>query len=161
MFAGNQRTLDLFQVALGIQDPWYIADYSFNAEEKKLTLHIDFKEGARFDCPQCGAPGAKPYDTAIREWRHLNFFEHSTTITARVPRVECSAPGCSATKTITVTWAAKGSRFTLLFEAYIMTLASEMPIKAIADLVGEYDQRIWTIVHRNVEEVLALEITPL
>lgn len=157
MFAGNQRTLDLFQAALGIQDPWYIADYSFNTEEKKLTLHIDFKEGARFDCPQCGAPGAKPYDTAIREWRHLNFFEHNTTITARVPRVECSAPGCSATKTITVTWAAKGSRFTLLFEAYIMTLASEMPIKAIADLVGEYDQRIWTIVHRNVEEALALE----
>ena len=38
-----------------------------------------------------------------------------------------------------------------------MTLASEMPIKAIADLVGEYDQRIWTIVHRNVEEALALE----
>ena len=48
MFAGNQRTLDLFQAALGIQDPWYIADYSFNTEEKKLTLHIDFKEGARF-----------------------------------------------------------------------------------------------------------------
>lgn len=157
MFAGDQRTLALFQTALGIHEPWYIAEYSFDAKERKLNLHIDFKEGARFDCPQCGAPGAKPYDTAIREWRHLNFFEHSTTITARVPRVECSVLDCPAVKTITVPWAAKGSRFTLLFEAYIMTLASEMPIKAIADLVGEYDQRIWTIVHRNVEEALALE----
>jgi transposase len=38
-----------------------------------------------------------------------------------------------------------------------MVLAAEMPVKAIADMVGEYDQRIWKIINRNVEEALAKE----
>jgi transposase len=45
----------------------------------------------------------------------------------------------------------------MLFEAFIMVLAAEMPVKAIADMVGEYDQRIWKIINRNVEEALAKE----
>jgi len=137
--------------------PWYVSEYNFDPLEKTLDLYIDFEKGATFTCPECGAEDAEPYDTSERKWRHLNFFEHRTDITARVPRVKCTTSDCGVVKTITVPWASKGSRFTLLFEAYIMALAPEMPVKAIADMVGEYDQRIWTIIDRNVETALSKE----
>ena len=157
MLTAHEKTLSLFQAALGIQDPWYISDYKFSAEENKLSLQVDFKRGATFPCPDCGVEGAEPYDTKERTWRHLNFFEHRTDITARVPRVKCTASDCGKVKTISVPWAAKGSRFTLLFEAYVMTLVAHMPVKAVADMVGEYDQRLWTILTRNVNEAMSRE----
>lgn len=42
-----------------------------------------------------------------------------------------------------VPWARPGSGVTLLFEALTMALVAEMPGKAVGDLVGEYDTRIW------------------
>ena len=41
------------------------------------------------------------------------------------------------------------SDFTLLFEAMVMAMAKEMPVKALAGLVGEEDKRIWRIVHHS------------
>ena len=55
-------------------------------------------------------------------------------------------------KTVAVPWAREGSGFTLLFEAFVMTLAKEMPVNAIARLVGEYDTRIWRILTHYVEQ---------
>lgn len=157
MYGAKDHILSLFQSALGIEEPWYISEYKFDPEERTLDLYIDFEKGAKFTCPVCGAENAQPYDTSERKWRHLNFFQHRTDLTARIPRVKCMDPDCGLIKTITAPWATKGSRFTLLFEAYIMVLAAEMPVKAIADMVGEYDQRIWKIIDRNVEEALAKE----
>ena len=54
---------------------------------------------------------------------------------------------------------AGGSDFTLLFEALVMALAKEMPVKAIAGLVGEHDTKIWRIVHHYVD--LAVEAQDL
>ena len=44
------------------------------------------------------------------------------------------------------------SGFTLLFEAFIMALAKEMPVNAIARLVNEHDTRLWRILHHYVEQ---------
>ena len=49
-------------------------------------------------------------------------------------------------------WGRRDSGFTLLFEAFIMTLASQMPVMAIARLVKEHDTRLWRIVHHYVEK---------
>jgi transposase len=54
-----------------------------------------------------------------------------------------------------VAWARPGSGFTLLFEALVMVLAKEMPIRALAGLVGEHDTRVWQIVHHYVEAARA------
>ncbi|MCA1681337.1 MAG: ISL3 family transposase, partial [Actinobacteria bacterium] len=48
-------------------------------------------------------------------------------------------------------WARAQSGFTLLFEALVMALAKQMPIAAIAALVGEHDTRLWRIVHHYVD----------
>ena len=143
------RDTDLFQMALGLFPPWLVERCRFDPEEKQLDIYIDFSRGGEFSCPECGRQGCKAYDTHDKIWRHLNFFEHVTYLHVRTPRVEC--PDCGI-KLVPVPWAREGSGFTLLFEAFIMAMAKEMPINAIARLVGEHDTRIWRILHHYVEE---------
>ena len=143
----NRSTLE---AALGLTPPWKVTDDKFSLEEKRLDITIDFEPGSTFSCPVCGEEGAKAYDTQERTWRHLNFFQHETYLHARIPRIECPK-GCGI-KTVTIPWARSRSGFTLLFEALIMTMAREMPVAAIAALVGEYDTRIWRVIHHHVEE---------
>jgi len=142
----NHSTLEK---ALGLTEPWRVVKDTFSAKEKRLDITINFPRGSKFPCPDCGAE-SKAYDSEIKTWRHLNFFQHETYLHARVPRVECSQ-GCGI-KTVEVPWARQRSGFTLLFESLIMTLAREMPVAAIAKLVGEHDTRIWRILHYYVEE---------
>lgn len=143
----------LFTAALGLTPPWKVTKINFSAANKQLDIHIDFPPGSTFVCPVCGRDGAHAYDTTEKTWRHLNFFQHRTYLHARVPRVECSY-GCGI-KTVEVPWSRPESGFTLLFEAFIMTLAREMPVKAIAELVGEHDTRLWRILHHYVHQARA------
>lgn len=76
--------------------------------------------------------------------------QHETYLHARVPRVECPQ-GCGI-KTVEVPWTRSRSGFTALFEALIMVMAREMPVAAIAAMVGEHDTRIWRVLHHHVEE---------
>ena len=134
--------------------PWLVARCTFQVHEKRLDIHLDFPAGSVFTCAACGRDGCKVHDTTERTWRHLNFFEHETYLHARLPRTEC--PDCGV-KTVAVPWAREGSGFTLLFEAFVMTLAKEMPVNAIARLVQEHDTRIWRILHHYVEQARAAQ----
>lgn len=139
----------LFALALGLQRPWFVASCSFDAEEKQLDLHLDFEQGARFPCPSCGRLGCAVHDTFDKQWRHLNFFEHRTYLHARTPRTECDQCGV---KLVRVPWSRPDSGFTLLFDALVMMLAKQMPVEAIARLVGEHDTRLWRVLHHYTEE---------
>ena len=140
---------DLFQMALGLFPPWLVERCTFDPEQKQLDIYIDFSRGGEFPCPECGRLGCKAYDTLNKVWRHLNFFQHVSYLHVRTPRVEC--PTCGV-KQAPVPWAREASGFTLLFEAFIMAMAKEMPVNAIARLVGEHDTRIWRILHHYVEK---------
>ena len=142
------RDNELFQMALGLFPPWTVIEIKFNANKKQLDIWIDFSTGGEFSCPTCDRGGCKAYDTENKRWRHLNFFEHVTYLHVRTPRIKC--PECGV-KTVSVPWAREGSGFTKLFEAFIMVLAKEMPVNAIARLVGEHDTRIWRILNHYVE----------
>jgi len=141
----------LFSAALGLEEPWEVMDVKFDPERRRLDLRIDFRKGARFPCPECGAAGCKVHDTESHTWRHLNFFEHEAYLHARVPRVVCSEHG---TRQVRVPWARERSDFTLLFEALVMALVKETPVKAIAGLVGEHDTKIWRVVHHYVDRAV-------
>jgi transposase len=140
----------LFEAALGVKSPWKVTKISFSVEQRRLDIGLDFERGGTFVCPECGAAGAKAYDTQEEEWRHLNFFQHETYLRARVPRVTC--PNGCGVKKAEVPWARPGSGFTLLFEALIMALVGQMTVAAVARLVGEHDTRIWRVIHRHVAE---------
>jgi hypothetical protein len=65
------------------------------------------------------------HDTVQRSWEHLVFFEHRTTIHARVPRVTTPS---GAVKTVEVPWVRAYRGFTLLMEAYLLAMAKVLPI---------------------------------
>lgn len=145
----------LFAIALGLTAPWKIANIEFTPEDKRLDIHLDFEPGAKFVCPSCSSQDATAYDSTIKTWRHLNFFQHATYLHARVPRIQCEH-GFSI-KQVELPWSRPQSGFTLLFEAYIMMLAKEMPVNAIAQLVGEHDIRLWRILNHYVDKACAKE----
>jgi transposase len=138
----------LFTMALGLSSPWEVKELVFTAESRRLDIRIDFPRGSSFPCPECGEP-SKVHDTEEKSWRHLDFFQHSAYLTARVPRCRCDQHGV---KQVHVPWARPGSGFTLLFEALLMALMREMPVKAVARIVGEHDTRLWRLVDHHVEE---------
>jgi transposase len=149
------RPEELFGLALGIEDPWQVVSVVFSKEAKRLDINIDFKRGASFPCPVCGDL-VSAYDTVDKTWRHMNFFQYETYLTARIPRVKCPKEGCGV-KLVEVPWARAGSGFTLLFEALIMVLAREMPIKIEATHLGEHDTRIWRVIDHYVGEARTRE----
>jgi len=143
---------DLFALALGLTRPWYVARNDLDTVKRQLEIGIDFERGGTFACPECGQAGCKAYDTEERRWRHLNFFEFETVLSARVPRIDCSSCG---KRPVQVPWARPGSGFTLLFEALLLTMVPHMPVPAAARLVGEHDTRLWRVIHHYVDQAVA------
>ena len=138
---------ELFGVALGIEEPVYIDEIAFDSAEGELHIHMNFRRGGRFPCSDCGADGQPVHDTVKKTWRHLNFFQYKCYIHLRTPRTKC--PKCGERLWIPP-WGRKQSGFTVLFEAFVMALAKEMPMSRIGELVGEQDTRVWRIVRHHV-----------
>lgn len=93
--------------------PWKVSTCNFDPVAKTLELGIDFERGARFADLET-AEACPVHDTVQRSWEHLRFFEHRTTILARVPRVTTLS---GAVKTVEVPWARPNGGFILLMEA--------------------------------------------
>lgn len=145
----------LFTMALGLQTPWSVTDVRFDAKLKEIHFDVRFKAGSRFACPSCGAADQPVHDTRPRTWEHLRFFEHKAFIHAAVPRVACGQ--CRKTGQVPVPWARSGSGFSQLFDAFVIALAREMPVNAIADLLGVGDDRIWRVLEHYVPAARAQE----
>jgi transposase len=147
----------LFALALGLNEPWYIERIEFDPGKRRLDLFLEFKKGARFLCPECGSGDGElcsVHDTKERTWRHLDFFQHQAYLTARVPRVTCSTHGVHQ---VNVPWARAGSGFTLLFEALALCMAKEMTVAGLAKVMGCGEATLWRILARYVTETVARE----
>ena len=144
----------LFEMALNLQSPWKIEGVRFESQAGKareLRITLGFTRGSRFMDSAGVACGV--HDTVVREWQHLNFFEHSCVLECKVPRIMTSE---GKVITVAVPWAREGSGFTLLFEAFAMMLIeSEMPIKKVAKLLHVYDKRIWRVFSYWVRKAVA------
>jgi len=138
----------LFTQALSLASPWKVVSSDFDPVGKSLELVIDFERGARFPDPETGVP-CPVHDTVRRSWEHLRFFEHKTTISARVPRIKTPS---GAVKTIEVPWAKPHGGFTLMMEAYLLTLARVLPVAEVSRLTSVSEDRIWHLVRTRVEE---------
>lgn len=140
---------ELFKLGLGLAAPWTVSTVNLQLDKKRLDITVDFASGSQFPCPECGLP-CKVFDTAEREWRHLNFFEYLTYLRARQPRTDCAAHGI---RTVTVPWSRVGAHFTLLFEALVVELArSGLTVNALSRVVGETDTRVWRVLDFHVAE---------
>ena len=141
----------LFEAALGIAPPWFVAGVRFDEASKVLTVGVDFTAGSRFGVE--GATGEHPvYDTVTKTYRHLNFFQHECVLEVRTPRVKLPDGSVQLVKP---SFAGRLSGFTLLFEALVLMLARQMPFAAVARIVGISAYRVLAICRRYV--ALALQ----
>ena len=138
----------LFTQALGLASPWQVISSTFDPVAKSLELVIDFERGARFADPASGEL-CPVHDTVQRSWQHLNFFEHKTTIRARVPRIKTAS---GAVKNVEVPWARPQGGFTLLMEAYLLALAKVLPVAEVSRLTSVSENRIWQLIRSRVGE---------
>ncbi len=142
----------MFQLALGLQHPWQVERVEFAGEPAELHLHVIVASGVALTCPHCGTLGPLYYRSVERVWRHLNFFQYKAFLHARLPRVRCEQYGV---KTVSAPWARANSGFTLLFEAFVLIRAKQMPVAALAHLLGEHDTRLWRVLEHYVEQARA------
>ena len=138
----------LFELALNINEPWFVKNISLNRDENILDIEIDFRRGSRFPCPQCNE-SSPVHDTVARKWRHLDFFQYKCYLSAQVPRVKCKE---HKVKQVEVSWDTANSGFTYLFESQILQLAMVMAVNEISRHAQETDTRLWGILDRYVEE---------
>lgn len=159
------NTETLFSEALGIIDPWYIEKVSFDQEQKRLNVRVNFKKGSVFeysDSKTGEVKYSKAYDTVEKTWRHLNFFEHECYLTVRTPRIR--PEGCG-TKMVMPPWSGVVSGFTLLFEKLILEMCTNMPVHKVGQILGISDRKLWHVLdcyvskgesqadHREVEAI--------
>ncbi len=72
-------TEKIFEAALGISSPWFIAGMNFEPSQKKLEIRVDVEVGSRFAVP--GQAGVHPvHDTVTKTYRYLNFFQHELSL---------------------------------------------------------------------------------
>ena len=139
----------LFQAALDLQEPWQVNKVSLEpllSGPQALTIQVSFARSSKFT----GAHGqlCSVYDTEIRVLQHLNFFEHDCSIECAVPRITDSA--CKVVA-VQVPWARPSSGFTLMFEAFAMSLIeSEMPVSRVAKLLKVNLERVWIVLNHWV-----------
>jgi transposase len=146
-------TEKIFESALGISKPWYIAGMNFDPTGGKLRIRIDFEVGTRFAVP--GHPGDHPvHDTVTKTYRHLNFFQHECEFEVRVPRVKLPD---GAIRQVMPPWAGKVPGLTLLFEAFVLMLCREMPFRGVARITGLSLHRVMSVCNRYVDEAVALQ----
>ena len=119
----------------------------FNEKAGAIKIYIDFPKGSIFRCPVCGKE-VKAYDTTEKEWRHLNFLQYACYLRVKVPRIDCLGDGI---RQIDVSWARDGADFTFLFEAFAMTLAREMPVNKVSQIIKVDDNKLWRMMYYYTE----------
>lgn len=105
---------DHYAMLLGINSPWEVTLVDLKLDQQRVDIAIEYS-ASNGPCPECGATCPKHDDRQLRTWRHLDTMQFETQLHCRQPRVKCDLHGV---KTVAAPWAGKGSRFTLMFEAF-------------------------------------------
>lgn len=145
------RDTDLYKTVLGLREPWIIAGVEMDEARETITVRVDIPAGTRFVCPGCQAGDCPVYDSRTRTWRHLDTCQFKTMIEAPLPRIEC--PACGV-KTISPPWAEGHSRFTLLFERFVIDALGQMSITGVCKLLRVKWDQVATITSRAVRRGL-------
>lgn len=129
-----------YRLLLGLDESWNVEDVDLCLEDKRVSLRLSHA-GGPVCCPKCGAACSIADHAPERTWRHLDTMQFETRLQARVPRSKCAECGV---KTVAVPWAGKHSRFTLLFEAMVLSVLNACGNAQAAALLLGLD---WDAVH--------------
>ena len=107
-----------YQQLLGLPSTWKVENVDLSMLGKQVVINLVYT-GKSISCPECGET-CSIYDQAPEQkWRHLDTMQFETILVARLPRVNCKEHGV---KTAGAPWADKHSRFTLMFEGFVVQL---------------------------------------
>jgi transposase len=146
-----------YALLLGIKSPWQVRRVDLKLAANRVEVDVEHDGEAALACPQCGRPCARYDHAAQRQWRHLDVMQLATIIRARAPRCQCPEHGVV---TAQVPWAEPHGRFTLMFEAFALTVieAARSFVQAMEILKVDW-HTIQEIVRRAVERGLARRST--
>lgn len=123
-----------YELLLGLSGAWKVSAVELDLPNNRVEIDIYYNLSEGLYCPECGEKCAYYDDREMRQWRHLDTMQFETVIRCEVPRCKCPKHGV---KTVRVPWAEKGSRFTLLFESFVIdVLQACTSVKAAAELMG-------------------------
>ena len=119
---------------LGLDAHWRVTDVDLALERQRVEIAVEWVGGKDAPCPECGSACALYDLREERRWRHLDTMQFETVIRSRAPRCRCPEHGV---QTISVPWADKHGRFTLMFEAFaIRVLQACSNVEAARKLLG-------------------------
>lgn len=141
----------LFHELLGLGMNWEVTESRFEAASG--TVYLEIRETSRLweqvRCPKDGGLVTCYDHSETLTWRHLNIFQHRCEITCRLPRGKCGQ--CHHIFRVRPPWEGLSMHFTKEFEAFALLLMREMPVRKVAQTVGETDTRLWRMLFRQVE----------
>ncbi len=130
----NDTLREHYRKLLGLEKPWEVTSIELELEQPRVQIDLIHESGQKIDCPECGKKCPAHDRAPERQWRHLDTMQFETILRARLPRAKC--PDCGV-KTISVPWAGKHGRFTLLFEVFaIKVLQAASSVEAACKLLN-------------------------
>jgi transposase len=141
-----------YRLLLGLDDSWDVVDVQLSIKEKRVEIELAHRNNNPVVCSECGAACSIADHAAERTWQHLDTMQFETRLRARLPRAKCAQCGI---KTCTAPWAEPHSRFTLLFESFVIELLQACgTVSAVAKLMNLNWKSIHAIMARAVERGL-------
>ena len=133
---------------LGLRSPWRVVRADLQMAQRRVEIEVEHDPARAVCCPRCERACPRHDHAPERTWRHLDVMQFTTLIRARTPRCVCPTHGV---ETVRVPWAEPGARFTLMFEAFAVTvIEASRSFTQAAEVLGLDWDSIQRIVDRAV-----------
>ena len=123
---------ELYRRILGIEAPWRVDHVELQLEAGEIHIHLEHEQ-SEWRCADCGRICGIYDHQSERRWRHLDTCQYRTILHAKLPRTDCPDHGARSVK---VSWAEAGSRFTMLMEALAIEWLKHASQKGVSRQLG-------------------------
>jgi transposase len=141
------RDTEFYEALLGLSDPWRVTQVKLDTPAGRVEVWIEDRSGVKWKCPECKKKVSVYDHSEERVWRHLNTCQFGTYIHARMPRIKCPEHGV---RQVSAPWAEPGSRFTLLYENWVIDNLKECDVTGVNRLTGTSWYEAWRIMEKAV-----------
>ena len=146
------RDTEFYKELLGLRDPWRVTKVELDSAAGRVDVWIEDRSGVQWSCPECSKQASVYDHSEERVWRHLNTCQFGTYIHARLPRVRCPEHGV---RQVSAPWAEHGSRFTVLYEDWVIDILKECDVTGANHLTGTSWYEAWSVMEKAVERGLS------
>ena len=150
------RDTEFYEALLGLRDPWRVTKVKLDSVTGRVDVWIEGRSGVKWNCPECENKGPVYDHSEERVWRHLNTCQFGTYIHCQLPRVKCPTHGV---RQVCAPWAEPGSRFTLLYENWVIDTLKECDVTGANRLTGTSWSEAWNIMEKAVARGLSRKET--